>query len=332
MVDCNAVRDSVPDLLTETLGGSLREEAHRHIEECENCRAEWARSREAWAALGALHEVAVPVGLRSRFLREADRLAPRAKVVPFPARPYRRWIAQAAAVALLVSGSFYVGQRTGDAGFATPARVDAVAEFPFSLSDRQVFPASAIQPDIQGTPEIRNVRFVQPGSDSNEVAVSFDMTSNVTVTGKPDDKSLVNLLSYVIQSEDNPTMSKSDAMEWVRQTYAARGNADPTLVRALAHVLKNEPHEGVRIKAVETLRQIPPGSAPEARIALIEALQNDPNPAVRLKAIEALANIARTSGKLDRETLDMLRQKAAQDDENPYVRVKAAEALSQIHL
>jgi hypothetical protein len=332
MVDCHAVNERVADLLAETLESKHREEVYRHIEECDNCRADWDGYRESWKALGALPQVELPGGLRERFLAEADRLAPARRVVSFPGRTYRKWIAQAAAVILLVGGGFIAGQKNAEWQSFAPSQADVFASIPFALSDRQVIPASTLRPDIQGAPEIRNVRFMEAGPGSSDVAVSFDMTSNVTVTGNPEDKTLVNLLSYVIQSDSQATLSKSNAMEWVKQTYASRGNADPALVRALANVLKNEPHEGVRIKAVETLRQIPPANAPEARLALIEALKNDPNPAVRIKAIEALANLARTAEKFDTETVDMLREKAAQDDENLYVRVKAAEALSQIDL
>ena len=96
-------------------------------------------------------------------------------------------------------------------------------------------------------------------------------------------------------------------------------------------MLRNDSHEGVRIKAVETLNRMPGGASADTRGALIEALKSDPNPAVRIKAVEALANLARSGATFDSATLDTLRQKAVQGDENVYVRVKAAEALSSIH-
>jgi hypothetical protein len=332
MVDCHAVRELVPELLTETLDGVRREQAHVHIEQCELCRAEWAEYRKAWSALDALEEVPLPARVRQRFFAELDQLAPKGNVVEFPKRRIAtKWIAQAAAVVALVGGSYFAGQRTVPVQ-EQPATIAAVQKLPFSIAESRVVPASNISPDIEGRPEIRNVRFENPQPGSSDVAISFDITSHVTVTGKPNEKSLVNLLSYVLASQDHPTLAKSNAMEWVKHTYTAAGTPDPAIVKALASILKNDTHEGVRIKAVETLREIPPANAPEARAALIEALNNDPNPAVRIKAIEALANLARSSTTFDPATLDMLRQKASQDDENTYVRVKAAEALSQISL
>lgn len=332
MVDCTALIERLPDLLTETIDRKGREETHRHIETCESCQLEWVAYRETWRMMGELPDVSVPSGARARFVAEAQRLSPVAPVIVFRRRPIARWLSQAAAAVILVGGSFFLGQKTSVPEYQTPASMDGIASLPFSIAESRVLPASDISPEIEGQPQIQNVRFLEPKSGSGDVGIAFDITSHVTVTGKPEDKSLVSLLSYVLQNHDNPDLSKSDTIEWVRETYGSRGVADPAIVKALANVLKNDTHEGVRIKAVETLNDIPPASAPEARLALIEALRNDPNPAVRIKAIEALANLAKSGDSYDPATVDMLREKASQQDENLYVRVKAAEALSQINL
>lgn len=332
MVDCTALIERLPDLLTETIDRKGREETHRHIETCESCQLEWVAYRETWRMMGEIPEVSVPPGARTRFVAEAQRLSPVAPVIAFPRRPIARWLSQAAAVVILVGGSFFLGQRTSVPAYQTRASIEGISSLPFSIAESRVLPASDISPEIEGRPQIQNVRFLEPKSGSGDVGIAFDITSHVTVTGKPEDKSLVSLLSYVLQNHDNPDLSKSDTIEWVRQTYGSRGVADPAIVKALANVLKNDTHEGVRIKAVETLNDIPPASAPEARLALIEALRNDPNPAVRIKAIEALANLAKSGDSYDPATVAMLRETASQKDENLYVRVKAAEALSQINL
>ena len=332
MGQCSAVRERMPELLIEALDGRTRELTHTHIEDCDDCAAEWSQYRQTWVALGALPEVHVPERVRVRFLQQSEGLVPRGIVVPFPSRRVTRWLAQAAAVVILVGGSFFAGQqvRTEPAG-ETAANVVTSSQ-PFSLAESRVVSASQINPEIEGRPEIENVRFLEPQGTGGDVAIAFDLKSHVTVTGRPSDKSLVSLLTYVLENKENPTNSKSNAMQWVKDTYGGKNVTDPEIVRALANVLKNDSHEGVRIKAVETLRSIPAGGALEARAALIAALNNDPNPAVRIKAIDALANLAKAGEKLDSATVDTLRRKAAQDDENVYVRVKAAEALSQISL
>jgi HEAT repeat protein len=143
---------------------------------------------------------------------------------------------------------------------------------------------------------------------------------------------MVRLLAYMLEGQDRTSPSRSRAIESVRQAYGDSRNADPEIAAALARVLRNEEHEGVRIRAIDTLKTMSPqmvrGDA--TRDALIEALKNDANPSVRIKAVEALAKMAGNGEVLDQAAVDTLRQKASQGDENMYVRVKAAEALSKI--
>src|SRR5436309_2385674 len=77
-----------------------------------------------------------------------------------------------------------------------------------------------------------------------QIGVSFDITSHVTVTGSPAEKSMVRLLSYVLSNEDRMKPSRSRAIEWVRQTYSDPNNADPEIADALAKVLRTDQHAG----------------------------------------------------------------------------------------
>lgn len=321
MVDCHAMRESMPLLLTESLDHSRRELTHQHIESCAACTAEWNAYKESWSLLGELPEVEVPSRVRERFLAA---LATRTNVIPIRRRSWLKWLAQAAAVVILVAGAYYEGHRTAPIRLAeTRATVQ-----PFSIAETRSLAASAISPNIEGRPNIQNVQFTDADASDNKIGLSFDVTSRFTVTGSPTDKSMVRLLSYVLEN-DNSSMSpsRSRTIEWVKQTYSDPQNAEPEIASALAKVLRSDSHEGVRLSAVETLKTLPGGSA-QTRLALIDALKSDPNPAVRIKAVEALANMARSSGQMDPAMLDTLRAKAAQEDENMYVRVKAAEALS----
>ena len=335
MVDCHAMRESMPLLLTEALDHSRRELTHQHIESCAACTAEWNAYKETWGLLGALPEVAVPAGVRDRFLG-AIGVAPAASAVD-DARgraslhenvvPFRRWLAQAAAVIIVVGGSYYAGHRTRHVELApTDAKLQSMR--PFSIAETRALSANEISPNIEGRPNIQNVQFVDADATDHKIGLSFDVTSRVTVTGSPTDKSMVRLLSYVLENENSSmSPSRSRAIEWVKQTYSDPQNTEPEIASALANVLRNDSHEGVRISAVETLKTLPGGNA-QTRQALIDALKSDPNPAVRMKAVEALANLARRGGQMDPAMLDTLRAKAAQDGENMYVRLKAAEALN----
>jgi hypothetical protein len=327
MSDCDLMRETMPLLLTESLEPSRRELTHQHIERCQACNAEWSGYQETWQTLGELPELEVPASVKARFLAAAQIAPPVVQFrKPAESRRYVRWLAQAAAIAVIAGGSYFAGHRTVQTP-VTPATIDKVAMAPFSIAESRVLSANAISPDIEGRPDIQNVSFVDSNSNNDDINLSFDITSHVTVKGRPTDKSMVRLMRYVLENEAR-TPSHSRAIDWVRTTYSRPGNASPEIADALANVLRNDSHEGVRIKAVETLNRMPAGA--DTREALIQALKSDPNPAVRIKAVEALANLARSGATFDTATVDSLRQKAF-SDENMYVRVKAAEALTSIH-
>jgi hypothetical protein len=340
MSECSAVTERMPLLLTEALDAGTRELTHQHIESCDLCGGQWSAYKETWLMMGDLSEVEVPARVKQRFLVAAG-LAPdavetrvdRENVVPFRRRPAVKWLAQAAAVAVLVGGAYFAGDRNAERVQPTPAIVGNPSPFTqvsmSSLAETRTLDAEALSPEIQGRPNIANVQFVDADAGDDQIGVSFDVTSRWTVTGNPRDKSMVRLLSYMLENEESMT-PRSSAMEWVRRTYSDPAYADPEIANALAKVLRNDSHEGVRIRAVDALTTLPPQVATQTRDALIAALKSDPNPAVRLKAVEALVEMARSGEVLDAAMVDTLRQKASQDDENLYVRVKAAEALSQI--
>jgi hypothetical protein len=303
--------------------------------------------KETWALLDELPRVEVPSRVRDRFLAEVMPAATPIQsnvpnVVPFRRRKAFQWLAQAAAVALIAGGSYFAGHRTvtiqpqeAKITGATPVSyIPQGQQQPlYSLAETRVLPASAISPNIQGRPEIDNVQFVDADPADGKIGVSFDLTSHVTVNGSPNDKSMVRLLSYVLQSADRATLSRSHTIDVLRSTYGNSADTDPEIAQALAKVLRTDDHQGVRIAAIDTLKTLSAKATTTepTRDALIEALRSDPNPAVRIKAVEALAKMASAGQQLAPEAVDMLRQKASQSDENLYVRVKAAEALSKIH-
>jgi len=327
------MRESFPLLLTESLDAETRELTHRHIESCAECAEEWQGMKEAWRIMAELPELEPPAHMRSRFLAEIG-LEGKSTVVPFHRRPMVKWLSQAAAVVIIAGGSYFVGHRTVPIHVeSTPASLTGIQPIssqiqPYSIAETRVLQADKLSPNIEGRPDIQNVQFIDTDPHDDQIALSFDVTQHVTVTGAPGDKSMVRLMAYVMENEDKMSPTRSRAIDWIKQTYTDSGSADPEIAQALAKVLRNDTHEGVRIKAVDTLKTLPSASG-DTREALIQALKNDPNPAVRIKAVDALANLA-ASGQLDPAAVDTLRQKAMQDDENVYVRTKAAEALGKI--
>jgi hypothetical protein len=336
MSECSVMRETMPLLLTESLEPAQRELTHQHIETCAACAAEWSSFKDTWQILETLPDAEPPARAKQRFLAE---ISPSAvtNVVPFRRRNTTRWLAEAAAVVIVAGGAFYAGHRATPRVQLKPTDAtitgfqQAMPAAPsYSIAESRVLPAASISPTIEGRPDIENVQFSDASPSNQQIGVSFDITSHVTVTGQPSDKSMVRLLRYVLENEDKMSPSRSRAIDWVRATYSRIGNPDPEITEALANVLRNDQHQGVRIKAADTLQSMQSAMTDGTRDALVEALKNDPNPAVRVKAVEALAKLARSGAVLDPEMVDTLRKKASQGDENVYVRVKAAEALSSI--
>jgi HEAT repeat protein len=332
----------MPLLLTESLDAARRELTHQHIETCEVCGVEWSAYKETWAVMSDLPEVDVPARVKAEFLGRIGMAEERpANVIPFHRKPAFKWLAQAAAVVVLAGGGYFAGNRNTAAPVPSQgAQINSVTPIVtgmdqatpitrVSLAETRDLNAAALSPEIQGRPNITNVQFIDGDATDNDIKVAFDVTSHWTVRGNPKEKSLVRLLSYMLENEESMT-PRSNAMDWVRRTYSNPQFANPEIANALANVLRNDEHAGVRIRAVDTLTTLPPASASDTRDALIQALKSDPNPAVRMKAVDALVNLARGGATFDTAMVDTLRQKASQGDENMYVRVKAAEALSNI--
>src|SRR6185436_14678475 len=163
MSDCDVMRESMPFLLTESLDPVRRELTHQHIETCEVCGEEWAATKDAWMLLGDLPEVEVPARVKARFLAAAGVEERPANVIPFHRKPAFKWVAQAAAVAILVGGGWFGGQRTAPRFNGTPATVTstqpiggATAITPISLSESRVVDSSDLSPTIEGRPHISN--------------------------------------------------------------------------------------------------------------------------------------------------------------------------------
>src|SRR5438477_526050 len=152
MPDCNAMRESMPMLLTESLDTAGREATHLHIESCADCSDEWTALRETWQLLDELPRVEPPAHLKARFLADVSPAEKTSNVVPFQRRPAVKWLAQAAAVVIVAGGSYFAGHRTQPAP-AMPLRGAEVTSIqPYSIAETRVLPAKSISPNIEGRP------------------------------------------------------------------------------------------------------------------------------------------------------------------------------------
>ncbi len=316
------------------LSGELPPEAADRLDDhlacCAACAEEERRLAAAWEGLEDGRDVQPSPEFLDRtealLLAEVARrrVPPPSPVVPLrpSARRFVRPMLQAAALLLAVSAGFLVARMTAD---VTRPAGSGVPRFP--VVARRTLDVSEALPDLSNRPRLNNVAF-RPADSSGRIGVSFDVTTRYTVTGRPNQKGIADLLVYLVSGAADTEGAKGQAIELVSLSSKGTASAPPEVVAALAETARNDRNPGVRKKAVEALTQLPPSEA--VRDALIAALKNDANPAVRILAVEGLAKVG--SALRDRTTLDALRARAVDERENGYVRVQAAQALSKLEL
>jgi HEAT repeat protein len=92
--------------------------------------------------------------------------------------------------------------------------------------------------------------------------------------------------------------------------------------RALLQALQHDPNPGVRLKALEGLKQF--AAEPDVRSTLAGVLLADDNPGVRTQAIDLLIQ------KREEDIVGVL-QELMQKDNNNYVRLRCQRALQEMN-
>lgn len=349
-MDC---RDAlkIRELALERLAGSPVTEADEtfldaHLASCDACRAEVDGMSAVWTRLGdddgadlsptpafvartmeALSAMSSPVTSRG----VSSGSGGGGRVVPFPARRTRENFLKAAAVLLAGGLGFLVARGTErpasrTAATALPTPSTRAGENVSLVSNRTVDASRAVL-DLSDKPRLANVSYRASG-DPGKIAVSFDVTTRYTVVGRPEDKSVADLLVSLMSGAAETEGAKGKVLDFVSATTREGAAVSPEIVALLRRTLQTDKNPGVRKKAAEALAQMPP--TPETRDALAQALKTDSNPAVRIIAVEGLAKAA--SVLKDQTTIETLRQKAGDDRENGYVRSQAALALKRIEI
>lgn len=301
-----------------------------HLSRCPACAAEERRIAAAWERLGedVCAEPSPWFGARTEALLEAEvrrRAAPSpAPVLPIrPARPARSRLMLRAATFLLAAAGGWSIARYGRGSVSTSG--GRAATIPI-VSHRTVDVSDAL-PDLSMRPRLSNVAF-RPAEAAGKVGVAFDVTTRYTVTGRPDQKGIADLLVYLMSGAADTEGARGRAIEMASEVSKGPSAPSPDIVAALAETARQDRNPGVRKKAVEALAQMTPSSA--TRDALVAVLKSDENPAVRIRAVEGLARAA--EALKDPATRDALRARAVDERENGYVRVQAAQALSKLEM
>jgi hypothetical protein len=314
-MECNDVVENAIERLSQTLAPPVQIEIDRHLSGCAECRTRVGEAESAWARLGTDADIPLDPEFARETLGMLESETLRRRVTPFPRSRFAPALRVAALVAAGASG-FLLSRATQSGKGAAPLSAASRSET-----------AAAPLPDLSRQPKLTNVAF-QPADPSGKIGVSFDATARYTVTGKPGEKSLSDLLNYLVAGGAGTEGARGKAIDLVSQHYADGAPASPQIVATLVQTLQKDENPGVRKKAAEALSQLPP--TPQIRDAFLGALRGDSCPAVRIVAVESLAKVALTLR--DPAAIETLRQKASDERETGYVRVKAASALKRIDL
>ncbi len=335
-MDCrNAL--NVRDLILDRLAGTPIAEAdasflEEHLASCEACQAEEGGMKSVWSRLG--EDDGADLSLSPAFVsRVTAAIASRGNgtLLAFPAASSRGNFLKAAAVVLAGGLGFLVARGTERPASLTAATALPTPNMKFgenvALVSNRTVDASRAALDLSDKPRLANVSY-RASEEAGKIAVSFDVTTRYTVVGRPEDKSVADLLVSLMSGAAETEGAKGRVLDFVSATTKDGAAVSPEIVGLLRRTLETDKNPGVRKKAAEALTQMPP--TPEIRDAFAKALKVDSNPAVRILAVEGLAKAA--SVLKDPLTIETLRQKAGDDHENGYVRSQAALALKRIEI
>jgi hypothetical protein len=319
-MECHDVLERSVDWLAGELSKAESGDVQRHLDACASCRSAVEETERAWTRLAADPDPSVTPEFREETLALLEAETLRRKVSAFPGRRFVPALAIAASLATGVTGFFLARATMPKSGEPRTASAS-------SSTTRAGLVAAASLPDLSRQPKLANVSF-QPADPEGRIGISFDVTKRYTVTGKPGDQGVSDLLAYLVAGQGLTEGARGKAIDLVSQHYTAQFPASPQIVATLIQTLKKDTNPGVRKKAAEALAQMP--ATPEIRDAFLAALKSDDCPAVRIVAVENLATAAMTLR--DPAAIETLREKASDSQESGYVRVKAASALKKINL
>ncbi len=296
------------------LGPADKKELENHCVSCQACRSERDRLNRLQHVLSAYHPAAVTdsvidnarQALRSTIRREGERTSIIDRLVTVAGN--------------LLSGfnrPVLAGAITGIAGLIA-------GYFLFTPRGSVTNNIAGPSPILPGDTRIANVRFITTDLSTGNVEFTFDAVKPVRVRGNINDEQVQKILTHALLTEENPGVR----LQSVNTFAAFPGNRDKDIKSALITSLKTDENAGVRNEALKTLRNYPMDN--DIKLALLYTLNHDRNPGIRIAAINYLDS-ARVSGAgLDRDVLEVFRERMKLDDNN-YIRIRAKAAIQEMN-
>jgi hypothetical protein len=181
-----------------------------------------------------------------------------------------------------------------------------------------------------GESQITNIRFVDRNSQSGDVEFTFETVTPVHIRGNVNDENIQKVLARALVSDQNAgnrlrAVNMIGTQAEQKQTSAPKLDAE--VKTALLTALLHDRNLGVRREAITVLKNYLPD--PMIVRAFLNVLANEKNTGLKITVINSLDLSKYENQPVNREILDMFKNKAQSDDNN-YIRIKAKLALQEV--
>ncbi len=169
-------------------------------------------------------------------------------------------------------------------------------------------------------PRLANVQKIRFDQNTNQIEIEFSTVNEVSWRGTTEDPIVRQVLAHAMREAESPGL-RLRAVRAMSEAADTEVKPDDDLLDALLQLLAEDTNAGVRIKAVQVLKNAV--SIERVKQALLRVLLNDENSGVRIQALEVLSNT-----RFNEEKIEAL--EAATNDTNEYIRREAGRMLQNV--
>jgi hypothetical protein len=178
----------------------------------------------------------------------------------------------------------------------------------------------------QGELQLTNVRFIDQDARTGSVELTCDAVTPIHIKGNVNDERITRVLAKALMSEQNPGVRLKTVSTFSDQTHMQISTHNEVKSSLIA-VLKYDDNRGVRKEALKALLKFPVDD--EIVEAILYVLKNERNTGMRIAAINFL-DFSKLSGQsVNKDLLDMLKEKMQSDDNN-YIRIRGNAAFQEV--
>jgi hypothetical protein len=292
-----------------------------HLITCEGCRVELNELKNIHTTLSHRQQATIqePLlqdarrSLRLRIQTESENNSLWAKVRAL----FDGILAPPLQVALGGAAILVIGILVGYFIFKLPSEKNVVMR-------QTSFASSAME---AGESQITNIHFLDRNTQNGDVEFTFETMTPVRIRGNVNDENVQKVLARALVSDQNAgvRLRAVNMIGTQKQTHTPVLDAD--VKTALITALLHDRNLGVRNEALNVLKNYLPDSIIVR--AFLGVLANEKNTGLKITAINSLDLSKYGNQPMNREILDMFKNKAQSDDNN-YIRIRAKLALQEV--